>query len=87
MTPTPSANYNGQIRLNPGWNLVTLPAGPLADILDTARGCFSAVYQMEGDHWRRYVPDAPAYASNLSSSTGGPFWVLGTEANCGLIRI
>lgn len=91
MTPTPmptaTANYNTQITLMAGWNLVTLPAGPLGDILDTASQCFSAVYQADGDHWLRYVLGAPAYANNLSLSSGGAFWILGTETNCGIVRI
>jgi hypothetical protein len=86
-SPTPNANYNAQITITAGWNLVTLPAGQLSDILDTARQCFSAVYQTEGDHWLRYVPAAPGYASNLTRSTGGAFWILGTDANCGAVRI
>ncbi len=88
-TPTPTAtpNYNTQITLLTGWNLVTLPPGPLSDILDTARQCFSAVYQADADHWLRYVPGAPAYTNNLSVSNGGAFWILGTDANCGVVRI
>jgi hypothetical protein len=70
-----------------GWNLVTLPVGPLSDILDTARQCFTAVYQANGDGWLRYLPGAPAYASNLAASNGTPVWILGTDANCGPVRI
>ncbi|MEO9255054.1 MAG: hypothetical protein ABI305_05910 [Tepidiformaceae bacterium] len=86
-SPTPSANYNKTITITQGWNLVTLPAGSLTDILDTARRCFSAVYEPSGADWLRYVPDAPSYASNLSASAGGVFWILGTNANCGAVRI
>lgn len=70
-----------------GWNLVTLPPGSLDDILDTARRCFSAVYVPERDGWLRYVPAAPGYVSDLSASSGGVFWILGTDANCGAVRI
>jgi hypothetical protein len=86
-SPTPNANYGATITIADGWNLVTLPAGSLSDILDTARQCFSAVYQPEGDHWLRYVPGAPGYANNLTVSTGGVYWILGTGANCGAVRI
>jgi hypothetical protein len=86
-TTTPFANYNAQIAVYSGWNLVTLPAGSLTDILDTARGCYSAVYQMQSGQWRRYIPDAPAFASNLNASNGGAFWVLGTDKNCGIVRL
>jgi hypothetical protein len=75
------------VTLYSGWNLVTLPPGPLTDILDTARQCFTAVYQANGDGWLRYLPGLPVYASNLAASNGTPVWILGTDANCGPIRI
>ncbi len=86
-TTTPSANYNRQITIYSGWNLVTLPAGSLNDVLDTARGCFSAVYEMQNGTWHRYIPGAPAFASNLTASDGGAFWILGSDANCGIVTL
>lgn len=87
-SPTPNANYGGTLSIATGWNLVTLPAGPLDDILDTARGCFNAIYQQQGDHWLRYSPLVPAWANNLTSSNGSGFWIDGTGARgCANIRI
>lgn len=87
-SPTPNPNYGGTITIDAGWNLVTLPAGPITDILDTAQGCFEAVYQYRGDQWLRYSPLVPAYANNLVTSAGGAFWIKGTGAkNCASIRI
>lgn len=69
-----------------GWNLVTLPAGAVAEILTRAQGCYRAVYKQEGDVWLRYSPVVPAYANNLHTTSGGTFWVEGT-ANCGYIQL
>ena len=80
------ANFGVTVTINAGWNLVYLPLGGLADILDTARQCFDAVYKPSGTGWLRYVPGAPAYVSNLQQSLGEAFWIEGT-ANCGTIGI
>ncbi len=84
-TATPRAD-GAAVTLWLGWNLVTLPAGTVPEILTRAGGCFRAVYKQEGDQWLRYSPVAPAYANNLHATTGGTFWVEGT-ANCGLIQL
>jgi hypothetical protein len=87
-SPTPTLRADGaKITLYPGWNLVILPAGPIGEILHRARGCFTAVYQQQGDQWLRYSNDAPPYARNLTTSNGGAFWIEGTAANCGLIPL
>lgn len=84
-TPTPRAD-GASVTLWSGWNLVTLPPGPVAEILTRAQGCYRAVYKQEGDTWLRYSPVVPAYANNLHTTNGGTFWVEGT-ANCGLIQL
>jgi hypothetical protein len=55
--------------------------------LHRAKGCYSAVYQQQGDRWLRYAPGVPAYANNLHTLNGGAFWVEGTAENCGLIQL
>jgi hypothetical protein len=82
----PSANYGVSVLILSGWNLVTLPPGPIEDILDTAAGCYGAVYKFTGGGWERYSPLLPAYAQNLKMSEGQAFWIEGT-ANCGFIDI
>lgn len=97
-SPSPSASPSPTSTVKPpkyflplnlapdGWALVTLPTGPIADVLGNAEGCFAAVYQLAGpDDWTRYAPDAPPYASNLTWSAGGAFWILGNGVNCGQI--
>ncbi len=87
-SPTPQPRFGVSVTFAPnGWVLVTLPAGQLAEILARARGCYVAVYQLEGEQWLRYSPDVPAYARNLSTSNGGAFWVLGSSQNCGAISL
>jgi len=67
---------------------VTLPTGPIADLLGRAGGCFTSVYQQQGDHWLRYSPLVPDYANNLVSSGGGAFWINGTGApGCSRIQL
>ncbi len=87
-SPTPTLRADGaKITLYPGWNLVMLPAGPIGDILYRARGCFTAVYQQQGNQWLRYSNDVPPYARNLVTSNGGAFWIEGAAASCGLISL
>ena len=82
----PKANYGMSVLILKGWNLVTLPRGPIQDILDTAADCYTSVYTAFGDSWRRYSPQLPAYAQNLVMSEGQAFWIAG-RANCGFIEI
>ncbi len=87
-SPTPLPRFGVTIAISTGWNLVTLPAGPIVDLLARAGGCFTSIYQQQGDHWRRYSPLVPDYANNLSSSGGGAFWINGTGAQgCGRIQL
>ncbi|MFN0147812.1 MAG: hypothetical protein ACKVT1_15005 [Dehalococcoidia bacterium] len=87
-SPTPQARFGVTITIpRDGWTLVTLPAGPIADVLARARGCYVAVYQLQGDEWRRYSPEAPAYALNLGTSNGGVFWIKGGSTVCGPISL
>ena len=67
--------------------MVTLPAGSIAQVLARAYGCYSVVYQLQGETWLRYSPDVPSYARNLSESDGGAFWILGTAKGCGTISL
>ncbi len=85
-TPTPRAD-GAAVTLYEGWNLVTLPAGPVTQVLARADGCYRAIYQQQGDRWLRYSPDVPAYANNLQTLNGGAFWVEGTAEDCGLIQL
>ncbi len=89
-TPTPSAIppivHNHPLTVSPnGWALVTLPQGSLSSVLARAKGCYSAVYQLQGETWVRYSPDIPAYARSLTASNGGAFWVSGSGKDCGTI--
>ena len=60
-TSTPLPHYSGYtLSIQPGaWVLVTLPPGPIQDVLARVRGCYEAVYQLQGDQWLRYSPDVP----------------------------
>lgn len=73
--------------LGPGWNLTTLPPGPVEQVLARAGGCYRAIYQWNGERWLRYVPGAPQYANNLQTLNGGAIWIEGTAANCGLVQL
>ena len=87
-SPTPLARFGVTIAIaRDGWTLVCLPPGPIAEVLARARGCYVAVYQMQGDEWRRYSPDVPAYALNLTASNGGVFWIKGSVTGCGPISL
>jgi hypothetical protein len=87
-SPTPLPRGDGAFALiREGWNLIVLPPGPLTGVLARARGCYSAVYQFDGAQWRRYIPGAPGYVNTLFTLDGGPVWVAGTTANCGLILL
>ena len=66
---------------------MTLPAGPVSDVLHRAAGCYRAIYQQNGSGWLRYSPEAPAYANNLQTLNGGTFWIEGTAANCGVVPL
>lgn len=85
-TPTPRAD-GASVTLYAGWNLVTLPPGPVADVLHRAGGCYRSVYQLQGDRWFRYSPEVPPWANNLQTLNGGAYWIEGTAENCGLIRL
>lgn len=83
LNPTPTAplslaNYGITLTLSPGWNLITLPEGPLADILDVAKECYAAVYRLDGAGWARFAPDAPAYVNSMSWSSRDAFWLEST---------
>lgn len=87
-TVMPAATFGVSLSLVPAqWNLVTLPAGQLENILARAAGCYDAVYQLHGGEWRRYAPGVPAYARNLSVSDGGAFWIRATSRACGTIQL
>ncbi|MBA4180669.1 MAG: hypothetical protein C0506_08795 [Anaerolinea sp.] len=87
-SPTPTPRADGvAVTIVAGWNLVVIPSGPIDDVLYRAKGCYRSVYQQDGDRWLRYSPDAPPYANNLRTSNGGVFWVEGTAANCGPVRL
>jgi hypothetical protein len=87
-TATPQARFNATLTLVPGqWNLVTLPAGSLAEVLARAAGCYEAVYQLKEGEWRRYSPNVPGYARNLAVSDGGAFWIMASSRNCGTIDL
>jgi len=87
-TATPGPRYNTQITLTPGqWNLVTLPAGPLNDVLARMHGCYEAVYQLRDGAWQRYSADVPLYARSMLTSNGGAFWIKASAKNCGAISL
>lgn len=87
-SPTPTARADGaKVILGAGWNLTTLPPGPVEQVLARASGCYRAVYQWYGERWLRYVPGAPQYANNLQTLNGGALWIEGTAANCGLVQL
>jgi hypothetical protein len=87
-TPTPLAHYGYTLTLAAdAWTLVTLPPGPIEDVLARARGCYVAVYQQQGDAWLRFSPDVPAYARNLTYSNGGAFWIKGSGQSCGPVAL
>jgi len=89
-SPTPTPRTDGAtLALTPGgWNLVTLPASAsLPDLLYRATGCFSEVYQQQGNTWFDYAPGIPAYASDLVASNGGAFWIKATSQDCGTIHL
>lgn len=87
-TATPPATFGVSLTLVPlQWNLVTLPAGQIENILARAAGCYDAVYQLYAGEWRRYAPGVPAYARNLSVSDGGAFWIKATSRACGTIQL
>jgi hypothetical protein len=87
-SPTPLAHYGATLAISSGWNLVTLPPGPIADVLARAGGCFTSIYEQDGDHWLRYSPLVPGWANNLANSNGGAFWINGTGAQgCSRIQI
>lgn len=87
-TPPSQANYGMTLTFGPGWNLLTLPAGPLADILDTAEGCYTAVYRVDGVGigWSMYSPLVPGYVNSMTESTGEALWFESTGA-CGEVEI
>ena len=85
-TPTASANYGLSVTILPGWNLVTLPQGPLSDILDTAAGCYRAVYRLEGEAWGKFAPGVPRYVNTMTHSSGGAVWLEGI-LDCGAVPI
>jgi hypothetical protein len=89
-SPTPSATppvvHNHPLTLSPnGWVFVVLPQGSLNSVLARAKGCYNAVYQLQGDAWLRYSPDIPAFARSLTFSNGGVFWISGSGKDCGTI--
>ncbi|GIW12883.1 MAG: hypothetical protein KatS3mg062_0322 [Tepidiforma sp.] len=85
-SPTPLPRGDGaSITLWAGWNLVMPPAGPVEGVLARAAGCYEAVYQFDGSRWLRYIPGGPSYVNSLHVLSGGPAWVKGTAANCGLV--
>lgn len=87
-TPVPTADYGMTLQLAAGgWVLATLPVGPITGILDTAAGCYAAVYERDGDGWRHFAPGIPAWANTLDWSAGGAFWILGSEEECGAIAL
>ena len=87
-SPTPTPRGDGAtVILYEGWNLVTLPSGPVAAVLHRAKGCYGAIYQQQGGGWLRYAPEVPAWANNLQTLNGGAFWVEGTAENCGLVQL
>ncbi len=87
-TATPQPRFNSVLALIPGtWSLVTLPPGPIDQVLARAYGCYEVVYAFEGGEWRRYSPDVPKYARNLAQSTGSALWIKASDKACGLIQL
>jgi hypothetical protein len=88
-TNTTQPRYGGAtLELTPGgWSFVSLPAGPLTEVLARAHGCYEAVYQLQGESWLRYSLLVPAYARNLFATDGSPVWIKASGANCGRIEL
>ncbi|WP_322796439.1 matrixin family metalloprotease [Tepidiforma sp.] len=69
-----------EVRLEAGWNLVVLPAGPLPN-LAAALPCLVAAYQFDGERWLRYIPALPPAAQTLRDLPApAPAWVLAAGA-------
>jgi hypothetical protein len=63
------------VSLEPGWNLVTLPAGGLAQTMAGLR-CAAAVYAFDGGAWRVWVRGGlDAFNTLLEAKAGLAYWV------------
>ncbi len=68
------------VALGPGWNLVTLPAGPVGSFMDHL-SCAAAVYGWAKDGWAVWVRGASPLLRPTSTGEGGMgYWVFADGA-------
>ncbi|MEO9255586.1 MAG: matrixin family metalloprotease [Tepidiformaceae bacterium] len=67
--------------LEPGWNLVLLPSGPLGDSMPEL-SCADAVYRFGADGWKVWLRDgAPALLTLNTAEAANAYWVH-ADAEC-----
>jgi hypothetical protein len=86
-----AAGYSTQVnvRLYPGWNLVSIPVRPpntaTANALSSISGHYDMVWAYDATNasnpWKKYKPGAPSYANTLTSVTERMgLWIHATSA-------
>lgn len=78
--PAPRPTLNLMTRVEPGWNLVVLAAGPLDEMM-RALPCVRSVYGAAGDGWVHWLRDSPAALNTLVTADGErAYWVEASAA-------
>lgn len=83
--PEPPAEPPGMpVVLEPGWNFVILPAGPVAG-LQQHLPCLGAIYARSGDRWSVWARVLPPSLVTLDAvETGVAYWVK-AEGGCAVV--
>ncbi len=76
----PAPPYEFAVTLRPGWNLVTLPGGPIASFIEDLP-CAAAVYGWGQEGWATWVRGAsPLLRASSSGQPDSAYWVLADGA-------
>jgi hypothetical protein len=68
------------VRLQPGWNLVVLPPGPLAEVVATL-ACAQAVYSPGESGWSAWIRGVVAPLQGIAYANGGhAYWVFASTS-------
>jgi hypothetical protein len=84
----PPAGPQGMpVVLEPGWNFVILPAGPIEALLQHLT-CARAIYARSGDGWSVWAQSLPPSLVTLKAlETGVPYWVKADDGCAAVIRV
>ena len=80
-SPTPTPFPELVVIVEPGWNLVVLPAVPIAGVA-AALTCIQAIYSFDDDAWRAWIRGVPASLQDITALEPNRAYWLHAKGEC-----